>query len=279
MRYLILAISLFVSGEAFAVCTESSNVMTFPSGSSCSAEPDYYGVTIYEMGLCTGAPTAPTTSSAMVGSSCTIVYQNSSGQLVSVQNGVTGSLSNNTLTTTPANGSYTHGYIRMSNDILVKVNQEFGSSLSGDDTSTSGVHCATKTATYKNDGTSGTQTSVCDSTAPTAGTLTSRMVDFSGASASGCFAVDANNCGGALSVTGGTLSAYLLDSSQYLAAATGSVNSLLGIQAFTTAVTITEASTGMDVAFKVSEGMTVSDNGSGGLQFDSGPFSVIITIN
>jgi len=44
-------------------------------------------------------------------------------------------------------------------------------------------------------------------------------------------------------------------------------------------VTITETSTGMDVAFKVSEGMTVSDNGSGGVQFDSGPFSVILTIN
>ena len=279
MRYIILALSLLFSVEASAACTETSGVMTFPSASSCEAEPDYYAVKIYEMGLCSSAPTAPTSSSAMVGSSCTIVYQNSSGQLVSVQNGLTGSLSNNELNTAPANGSYTHGYIRMSNDILVKVNQEFGSSLSGDDTSTSGVHCATKTVTYKNDGTSGTQTSVCDSTAPTAGTLTSRMVDFSGASASGCFAVDASSCGGALNVTGGTLSAYLLDSSQYLATATGSVTALLGIQAFTTAVTITEASTGMDVAFKVSEGMTVSDNGSGGVQFDSGPFSVIITIN
>jgi len=128
-------------------------------------------------------------------------------------------------------------------------------------------------------GTSGTQTLVCDSTAPTAGTLTSSMVDFSGASASGCFAVDADNCGGALSVTGGTLSAYLLDSTQYLSTSTASVAALLGVQAFTNAITITEESRGMNVAFKVSEGMTVSDNGSGGVQFDSGPFSVIITIN
>jgi len=279
MRYLIIALGLMVSTEAFGACTETSNVMTFPSASSCNAEPDYYGVTIYEMGLCSAAPTAPTSSSAMVGSSCTIIYQNSSGQLVSVQNGVTGSLANNQLTTAPANGTYTHGYIRMSNDILVSVNQEFSASLSGDDTSTSGVYCATKAVTYKNDGTSGTQTSVCDSSAPTAGTLTSRMVDFSGASASGCFAVDASTCGGALTVTGGTLSAYLLDSSQYLATATGSVTALIGIQAFSTPVTITESSTGMDVAFKVSEGMTVSDNGGGGVQFDSGPFSVILTIN
>jgi len=279
MRFLLVVLFILISGKAFAACTETSNVMTFPSGTSCTSEPDYYAVTIYEMGLCSAAPTAPTSSSAMVGSTCTVIYQNAGGQLVSVQNGVTGSLSNNELTTTPANGSYSHGYIRMSNDILVKVNQEFGSSLSGDDTSTSGVYCATKAVTYKNDGTSGTQTSVCNSTAPTAGTLTSKMVDFSGASAAGCFAVDASTCGGALSVKGGTLSAYLLDSSQYLATATGSVTALLGIQQFTTAVTIAETSTGMDVAFKVSEGMTVSDNGSGGVQFDSGPFSVILTIN
>jgi len=279
MRYLIFVLSLLLSSQAFAVCTETSNVMTFPSGSSCNAEPDYYAVTIYEMGLCSTAPTAPTSSTAMGETSCTIVYQNASGQLVSVQNGVTGSLANNQLTVTPANGSYTHGYMRMSNDILVKVNQEFTASLSGDDTSTSGVYCATKSVTYKNDGTSGTQTSVCNSTAPTAGTLTSRMVDFSGASASGCFAVDASTCGGALTVTGGTLSAYLLDSSEFLATSTASVSNLLGIQAFTTPVVITEESTGMDVAFKVSEGMTVSDNGGGGVQFDSGPFSVIITIN
>jgi len=270
---------IFFSTEVFAACTETSDVMTFPSASHCYSEPDYYGVTIYEMGLCSSAPTAPTSSAAMVASSCTIIYQNTSGQLVSVQNGVTGSLSNNQLTTTPANGSYTHGYIRMSNDILIKVNQEFSSSLSGDDTSTSGVHCATKTVTYKNDGTSGTQTSVCDASAPTAGTLTSRLVDFSGTQGFGCFAVDASTCGGALSVTGGTLSAYLLDSSEYLATTTGSITALLGIQEFSSPINITEDSTGMNVAFKVSEGMTVSDNGGGGVQFDSGPFSVILTIN
>lgn len=280
MRALIFGLSLLVSSQTLAaVCTETSNVMTFPSGDSCTAEPDYYAVTIYEMGLCSSSPTAPTSSTAMSEASCTVVYQNSSGQLVSVQNGVTGSLANNELTVTPANGSYTHGYMRMSNDILVKVNQEFTASLSGDDTSTSGVNCATKTATYKNDGTSGTQTSVCNSSAPTAGTLTSRMVDFSGASASGCFAVDASNCGGALTVTGGTLSAYLLDSNELLATSTGAVSALLGIQAFTNPVVITEQSTAMDVAFKVSEGMTVSDDGSGNVQFDSGPFSVIITID
>ena len=105
------------------------------------------------------------------------------------------------------------------------------------------------------------------------------MVDFSGASAAGCFAYDASTCSGPMTVTGGSLSAYLLDSSNYLATATGSVTGLLGIMNFTTPITISESSTGMDVAFKVSEGMTVSDNGSGGLQFDSGPFYAVISVD
>ena len=278
MRILLFVFAVFYSTTTFADCIESSNVMTFPTGSSCNAQPDYYAITIYEMGLCSSAPTAPTSSAAMVGGGCTVVYQNTTGELVEVQNGISGSLSSNQLTTTPANGTYSYGYMRIKNDILVKVNQEFTSSLYGDDTSTSGVYCATKSVTYKNDGTSGTQTSVCDTTPPTAGTLTSRMVDFSGASALGCFAYDATSCSGPMSVTGGTLSAYLLDTSQYLATAAGSVTGILGIMTFTTAITITESSTSMDVAFKVSEGMTVSDNGSSGVQFDSGPFYALIRV-
>jgi hypothetical protein len=252
----------------------------------CAAEPDYYGMTFYEMGLCTSAPTAPTTSSNLITTNCSTVMTSTAGSLVEIANGVTGSLGGTQ--TRPANGTYTHGYIRLSNDFLVEASKEFWTdsgttgmtitNLSGDYTGTTGKYCATREVTYNNDGSSGTASTICDSSAPTAETLTARLVDLSGGDAAGYMSTV--QAGGAIEVTGGTLHAYLLDSNNNLASSSSGVTGLVGVQEFTSPIVVTEDSASMDAQIIVTKAMTVSNNGSNtGVAFDSGPFSVILTIN
>jgi hypothetical protein len=241
-------------------------------------------MTFYEMGLCTSAPTAPTTSSNLITTNCSTVMTSTEGSLVEIANGVTGSLGGTQ--TRPANGTYTHGYIRLSNAFLIEASKEFWSddmtitNLSGDYTAGSdvGKYCATRAVTYNNDGSSGTASTICDSTAPTAGRLTARLVDLSGGDQSGYMST--SQAGGAIEVTGGTLNAYLLDSNNYLASSPSEVTGLIGVQKFDSPIVVTEDSASMDAQIIVTKAMTVSNNGSNtGVAFDSGPFSVVLTIN
>ena len=50
----------------------------------CAFAPDEYTVTIYEMGLCTSDPTAPTTSSAYALDTCSTVINSASGQTINL---------------------------------------------------------------------------------------------------------------------------------------------------------------------------------------------------
>jgi len=290
---LSLQFSSTISADNTESCVaNSSGAIEYPHSSSsnsytsnyCAAEPDYYGMTFYEMGLCTSAPTAPTTSSSLITTNCSTVMTSTAGSLVEIANGVTGSLGGTQ--TRPANGTYTHGYIRLSNDFLVEASKELWSddmtitNLSGDYTAGSdvGKYCATRAVTYNNDGSSGTASTICDSSAPTAGRLTARLVDLSGGDAAGYMSTV--QAGGAIEVTGGTLHAYLLDSNNNLASSSSGVTGLVGVQEFSSPIVVTEDSASMDAQIIVTKAMTVSNNGSNtGVAFDSGPFSVILTIN
>jgi len=291
---LSLQFSSTISADNTESCVANgSSAIEYPHSSSsnsytdnyCAAEPDCYGMTFYELGLCTSTPTAPTTSSNLITTNCSTVMTSTAGSLVEIANGVTGSLGGTQ--TRPANGTYTHGYIRLSNAFLIEASKEFWSddmtinNLSGDytDNSDVGKYCATRAVTYNNDGSSGTASTICDSTAPTAGRLTARLVDLSGGDRSGCMSTS-TACGGAITVTGGTLNAYLLDSNNYLASSSSEVTGLIGVQEFTSPVIVTEDSASMDAQIIVTKSMTVSNNGSNtGVAFDSGPFSVVLTIN
>ena len=84
------------------------------------------------------------------------------------------------------------------------------------------------------------------------------------------------------SVTGGTIRAYLLDSSDNLIAVDDSVTEcsgvtkLLGIMQLDDAVSITSSTTSVKTTFKVENNGTsvVYDDVADGIRFDSGPFSV-----
>ena len=246
-----------------AACTVTNGVTTFPSGTSCKAEPDFFQLKVYDMKLCSAAPTAPTTAAAMVLTSCQAVLTSAGGTNVSVTNG--GSTAISGTITRPDNGTYTHGYIRISSDFVVGDSRQYNTSLDdavdGDGTA-DGKYCAT-TASWVD----------CDTSAVTA--VNQTMTMGSGQFGSDYLIEDTV-------VTGGLVDAWLVDTNQILEADTdGDVTYLVGVQAFTTPLVVSDSTTSMNTAFAVTTGMTIIHNGGNPprLKLDNGPFSVIMTLN
>ncbi len=260
---LLFLVLIGINNNAIAAaCTVTSGVTTFPSGTTCKAEPDFFQLKMYDMMLCSAEPTAPTTSAAMVLTSCQSVLTSSGGTNISVTNGASSSLSGTI--TRPDNGTYTHGYIRISSDFVVGDSRQYDTSLDdaveGDGTA-DGTYCAT-TASWVD----------CDTSAVTAVNQTMSM--GSGQFGSDYLIEDEV-------VTGGLVDAWLVDTNQKLEEDTdGDVTYLVGVQAFTTPLVVTDSTTSMNTSFAVSTGMTIIHNGGNPprLRLDNGPFSVIMTI-
>lgn len=247
-------------------CT-NGDVTGLGSGDYCFTQPTYYGITVYEMGLCSSAPTAPTTTSTMGTANCEVVFQSSAGALVEVQNGVTSSLAGTI--TRPSNGTYTHGYMRLNNTFLIKGSVDFGASHAA----ITNRYCTTATATTDNEGSDNTVvTGSCSATAgATPGLVTTELTDFDGASS-----------GNVTTYTIDNLTAHILDANQFLASATETTQAgaegLAGVVQFASPVTFTDDTTTMNAALRVSKGMTVVVKGANNVGFDSGPFVLDLTV-
>ena len=263
-----------------SACPDASSV-TSPNGSgdatsfialsegSCYETPDEYGVTIYKMGLCTSNPAPSSAGSAPDISSCSFNFEKDDGvgEAASFAAGGEVDLSA-TYSSRPDVGEYEFAYIEIKNSFDIKA--KYGPL--GDAANT----------TYFTNGTFGAAGTVTGaSTTPTASdgyaTTTAPLNTFFGDGGTAICAATANE-----SVSGGTIRAYLLDSSDKLIADDSSVTEcsgvkkLLGIMQLNTKVNITASTTSVKTTFKVTDnGSTVIyDDGTDGLQFDSGPFSV-----
>ena len=269
---LILGASLLFGGavsfsqtaySAEKTCT-GTDTSGLSAGDYCYVQPTYYGITVYEMGLCVGAPTAPTTTSAMDTSNCSVAFSNPAGSLVVVENGAT-STPTGTFTR-PANGNYTHAYMRLNNTFLIKASVNFGAGHA------SGIaqFCTSNTGTGDND--NGGVAAACAGAAGTPGLTTTELTDFSGASSS-----DTS------SATVGNLTVYLLDSTQNMTIAAemdqAGASGIFGVQAFTTPVVVTSTTTALDAAITVSQGSTISLNAGPAVTVDSGPFTLVLSVN
>ena len=263
-----------------SACPDASSV-TSPNGSgdatsfialsegSCYETPEEYGVTIYKMGLCTSNPAPSSAGSAPDTSSCSFNFEKDDGvgEVASFAAGGEVDLSA-AYSSRPDVGEYEFAYIEIKNSFDIKA--KYGPL--GDAANT----------TYFTNGTFGAAGTVTGaSTTPTASdgyaTTTAPLNTFFGDGGTAICAATANE-----SVSGGTIRAYLLDSSDKLIADDSSVTEcsgvkkLLGIMQLNTKVNITESTTSVKTTFKVTDnGSTVIyDDGTDGLQFDSGPFSV-----
>ena len=261
------------SNSLKAEACPSADTITSPSAfgssvGSCYGTPEEYGVTIYRMGLCTTDPKPTAAGSAPDTSSCTFNFEKDDGvgEAASFAAGGEVDLSE-TYSSIPSVGSYTYAYIEIKNSFDVKA--KYGPL--GDSANT----------TYFTNGTFGAAGTVtgASATPPTGeyAATTAPMNTFYGDNGEEvCVAT------GDETVTGGTIRAYLLDSSDKLIADDSSstscsgVTKLLGIMQLNDAVNITSSTTSVKTTFKVTNNGTtvIYDNSSDGILFDSGPFSV-----
>ena len=264
-----------------SACPDASSV-TSPNGSgdatsfialsegSCYETPEEYGVTIYKMGLCTSNPAPSSAGSAPDTSSCSFNFEKDDGfgEAASFAYGGEVDLSEE-YSSRPEDGTYGYAYIEIKNTFDIKAS--YGPIGDADRT------------TYFTNGTlseAGTVTGA--STTPTASdgyvTTEAPLTTFGFLDGGGqvCEAT------GEESVTGGTIRAYLLDSSGTLIADDSSatecsgVEKLLGVMQLDTKVNITASTSSVKTTFKVTDNGTtvIYDGGSDGILFDSGPFSV-----
>ena len=275
MKKIIFAlwvVSLGLSNVAWsAACATSGTTTVFPTldnfANKCDIEPDYFGVTIYKMMLCTSAPVAPTGAAVAGTSTCQTVFTNATGSTVSIASGASSPLTGTA--TRPDNGTYTHAFVEMSNVLVIGDSREYSTSLDGYNIATNttnggGVFCATTTFGSK-----------CGAAAITAVNHASALGDLNGAAAGYI-----NQLTGIANAVG-TSSVYLVDSTYLLEADTATdVIYLVGMQAFTTPIVITDDTSSMDVAFTSSTGMSVFDvaaQGGDDVYVTTGPFALKMT--
>ena len=258
-----------VKAEACPSADTISSPSAFGSSvGSCYGTPEEYGVTIYRMGLCTTDPKPTAAGSAPDTSSCTFNFEKDDGvgEAASFAAGGEVDLSE-TYSSIPSVGSYTYAYIEIKNSFDIKA--KYGPL--GDSANT----------TYFTNGTFGEAGTVtgASATPPTGeyAATTAPMNTFYGDNGEEvCVAT------GDETVTGGTIRAYLLDSSDKLiaddsaATSCSGVTKLLGIMQLSEKVNITSSTTSVKTTFKVTNNGTtvIYDNSSNGILFDSGPFSV-----
>ena len=238
------------------------------SGGDCYGTPEKYGVTIYRMGLCSGDP-SPSVGGAPDKSTCTFTFEkdDSIGEPKSFGASEEVALSEE-YSSAPAVGTYKYAYIEIKNSFDIKA--KYGPLADSDNT------------TYFTNGTSGSASTVTGATTTPGESdgytaTTSPLNTFFGEEGAEVCAATADE-----SVTGGTINAYLLDSSDNLIAdddgvtECSGVTKLLGVMTLDDAVTITDSTTSLKATFTVTNnGTTIYYGGvAGGILFDSGPFSV-----
>ena len=268
--FTILSHSNPVKAEACPSSDTISSPSAFGSSvGSCYGTPEEYGVTIYKMGLCTSNPAPSSAGSAPDTSSCSFNFEKDDGvgEDASFASGGEVDLSE-AYSSRPDVGTYTYAYIEIKNSFDIKA--KYGPL--GDASNT----------TYFTNGTLGEAGTVTgSSTTPTASdgyaTTTAPLNTFFGDGGAEVCAATAEE-----SVSGGTIRAYLLDSSDKLIADNSSitecsgVTKLLGIMQLNNAVNITSSTTSLKSTFKVTNNGTtvIYDDSADGLLFESGPFSV-----
>ena len=234
------------------------------TGGFCRGTPDTYGVTVFKMGFCKKNPGNPSGSSILEGSkpdysSCTWAYENSSGEVADFSAGGSIDLSESS-SSVPALGTYPHAVMIISKDFRIKG--KYGP-IAGE-------------TYYTTDTWEESSTNVSDYAVTTA-----PLKSFDGPEK--CTATTENE-----TVVGGTISAYLLDSTGTIlvsdSADTGTpcsgMEKLLGVMNMSSDLTISRTTKGLKMTFVVTDnGMSVITNGEEGappteIIMDSGPFSV-----
>lgn len=119
-----LLLPLAVSAQAPDCSKDGSGAVT--SLSQCSLQPQAYRITVFRVALCTREPAAPTPSIPIDLSYCTTVFDSPSGKPVDLQKSSQNLLSAGEAgIARPANGSYSHIYFELSPKQEIKAWAKF----------------------------------------------------------------------------------------------------------------------------------------------------------
>ena len=281
IKYLFLVLcTIFVFemisfNKAEAACTVTSGVVAEDDiDNACDTVPDIYEIVIYKLYLCTSAPTEATTSSTVVLTPCSQIFNSANGATASVTQGSDINLDGTY--TRPPNGTYTHGYAYMDNTFGITWSGEIEASMTGM-TGGTGVFCASVagSGTHKK-GSTHNNSSVCSSTDNlTAGKFIETMEHFGDPSDNFLSKGEASNINGSTA----SIVGLLVDTNEHRAVNSGEVVKLEGLVSFANPVVVTTTTTSLSMKFNVGEGMHLNDGGSNKLQIGSGPFQAIMTAN
>ena len=311
---LLTILFLFFTNSIFAAgyCTDYENVATdvitftpsVPGNpgtlEDCQFAPDGYEITIYEFGMCTAAPTAPTNASgADTSTNCVTVFQSESGEAFNLAAGVSFDTSSSEK---PANGTYTHGYVIMDNTFGITIAQEFGTVMGGINSgSGTGLFCSSAPSDIDaSEQYYGSQlgalisanhdyVSCSDSRAP-ATKITEVLDSFGCADFSDPATCDFTASG---AVPDGTMNAFLINEAAlggflvdetFVSDPAQFADRLIGFLSWTSPVVITDSTSEADLQFSVNNGTSPSLHPPlNGVEFDifsfgSGPFSLNIEV-
>lgn len=276
--YKLIFLTFFVCSMNFVTnidaksdeCVTVGGVITEASANnSCQTEPSGYGIVAYKLYLCTAAPTAPTIVSVTDLASCVIVFQEASGSSVTLSTGTSVNLGGTQ--SLPPPGLYTHGVMHMDNTFAITAKKEFAVAYNGQ-VEGNGVYCVTVDgAGSSGSGGDSNDRTTCGDATLTAGTYTESLTSFDNPFNA---TATANNVAG----TGANITAYLIDTNEFLAVNDGDVDTLLGVVEFASAANITANTSNVEISFNVGEGMSVDGIG-GAMFFGSGPFQATVSTN
>ena len=285
IKYLFLILSIIfvfeiINSNQAEACTVTSGVVAKASGDGadfiddgCDSTPATYEVVIYKLYLCTSAPTEATTSSTVVLTPCSQVFDNSSGATASVTQGAEIVLDGTY--TRPPDGTYTHGYAFMDNTFGITWAGELSAAMTGM-TGGTGVFCGTVAGSGTHaKGSTHTNSSVCGSSAITAGKFVETLAQFGGSGSAFSSKAEVEN----INNTTAAIVGYLVDTNGHRASTTGEVDKLEGLVTFANPVIVTADTTSLSMKFNVGEGMHLVNGGSNKLFIGSGPFQAIMTAN
>ena len=241
-----------VNAGAISICQPTGTMLT--SGGNCRSTPTKYGITIYEMGLCTAHPYgAAKTAAAFDSSVCVTTYSNPTATEVDLAANIGGVSPLPGTSTAPAVGTYSFPYIIMGQNFTV-----------------SGEFTHDTLGTLRSDGSGGVN----------GGSVTAQtdaLVQF-GNSANTCF----SGYVGAV-VTGGIIDGFVADTSfeRSASATAGQCDKrgrLVGVMNLSTPVVVTPKTFSVVFNFLLTNnGIQWNDNdndGSNGPEaFGSAPFS------
>jgi len=284
IKYLFLILSTIfifemVNPNQAEACTVTGGVVAKASGDGadfiddgCDSTPATYEVVIYKLYLCTSIPTEATTSSTVILTPCSQVFNSSSGATASVTQGAEIVLDGTY--TRPPNGTYTHGYAFMDNTFGITWSGELSAAMTGM-TGGTGVFCGTVAGSGTHaKGSTHTNSSVCGSSAITAAKFVETLAQFGGSGDAFSSKAEVENING----TSAAINGYLVDTNGHRAANTGEVDKLEGLVSFASPVVVTAETTSLSMKFNVGEGMHLV-NESGKLYIGSGPFQAIMNAN